>query len=171
MPRASIANRASALGALLLIAACGDDPRIARAAKAQREVAAVTQQLRSAPRTVSTGRWDEVQLTRRLVNAGLAPRADDSLPTHPRLPVTPVGLRVGKAHLLAWIFADSVARKKVSATMDTLTAIPKGQQNPFAEPPMFLVQNNLIAVLVGGSDRQRERVRLAIEAGLAAPRR
>lgn len=55
--------------------------------------------------------------------------------------------------------------------MDTLTAIPKGQPNAFAEPPMFLVQNNLIAILVGGSDRQRERVRLAIEAGLPAPMR
>jgi hypothetical protein len=36
---------------------------------------------------------------------------------------------------------------------------------------MFVTQNNLIAVLVGGSDRQRERVRLAIEAGLPAPSR
>jgi hypothetical protein len=36
---------------------------------------------------------------------------------------------------------------------------------------MFIVHNNLIAVLVGGSERQRERVRLTIEAGLPAPRR
>ena len=142
-----------------------------RAAKARHEVEAVAQQVRTAPRAPSTGRWDAAQLTQRLVNAGLAPRADDSLPSHPRLPVAPLGLRVGQAHLLAWIFADSIARLKISAAIDTLTAIPKGQPNPWAEPPMFVVHNNLIAVLVGGSDRQRERVRLTIEAGLPAPPR
>ncbi|MHB1068852.1 MAG: hypothetical protein ACYC1W_03190 [Gemmatimonadaceae bacterium] len=165
-------NRSLLLGAVLFLAACaGEDPRVARAAKARQEVESVAQQVRTAPHAPSTGRWDAAQLTQRLVNAGLAPRADDSLPSHPRLPVEPLGLRVGKAHLLAWIFADSTARLKTSAGIDTLTAIPKGQPNPWAEPPMFIVHNNLIAVLVGGSDRQRERVRLAIEAGLQAPRR
>ncbi|MBA4083066.1 MAG: hypothetical protein C0496_17650 [Erythrobacter sp.] len=165
-------NRWLAVGALLSLAACaGEDPRVMRAAKARREVEAVAQQVRAAPRAPSTGRWDAAQLTQRLVNAGLAPRADDSLPSHPDLPVAPLGLRVGKAHLLAWIFADSTARLKTSAGIDTLTAIPKGQPNPWAEPPMFIVHNNLIAVLVGGGDRQRERVRLAIEAGLRAPSR
>lgn len=165
-------SRSLVLGAILSLAACaGEDPRVVRAAKARREVEAVAQQMRTAPRAPSTGRWDAAQLTQRLVNAGLAPRADDSLPSHPKLPVAPLGLRVGKAHLLAWIFADSVARLKTSAAIDTLTAIPKGQANPWAEPPMFIVHNNLIAVLVGGSERQRERVRLTIEAGLPAPPR
>ncbi len=160
----------SASVALTLLACNSEDPRAVRAAKEKRDVDAVAQQVRTAPRAPATGRWDQEQLTQRLVNAGLAPRADDSLPSHPKFPVQPVGLRVGKAHLLAWIFADSTARKKVSATIDTLTAIPQGQPNPWAEPPMFVEHNNLIAVLVGGSDRQRERVRLAIEAGLPAPR-
>ena len=165
-------RRSLALGAILSLAACaGEDTRAVRAAKARHEVEAVAQQVRTAPRAPSTGRWDAAQLTQRLVNAGLAPRADDSLPSHPRLPVAPLGLRVGQAHLLAWIFADSIARLKISAAIDTLTAIPKGQPNPWAEPPMFVVHNNLIAVLVGGSDRQRERVRLTIEAGLPAPPR
>jgi hypothetical protein len=160
------------LPTLALLTACaGEDPKVVRAAKARREVEAVAQQVRAAPHVPSTGRWDEAQLTQRLVNAGLAPRPDDSLPSHPKLPVKPVALRVGKAHLLAWVFADSLARRTVSATIDTLSAIPKGQPNPWAEPPMFVVHNNLIAVLVGGSDRQRERVRLVIEAGLPAPRR
>lgn len=156
-------------GALLLVA-CGDDPRVAQHAKAQREVEAVQEQLRAAPPVVSTGRWDEAQLTQRLVNAGLAPHPDDSIPSHPKFPVPPIGYRVGKAHLMAWIFTDSTVRRKTSATIDTLTAIPKGQPNPWAEAPMFVVQNNLMAFVVGGSERQRERIRLAIEAGLSAPR-
>lgn len=154
----------------MLSMGCGEDPRVVRARKARQDVEAVATQVRTAPHVQATGRWTAAQLTERLVNAGLAPRADDSIPSHPTLPVTPIGLRVGKAHLVAWIFADSAARKTVSVTIDTLTAIPKGQPNPFAEPPMFVTQNNLIAVLVGGSDRQRERVRLAIEAGLPMPR-
>ncbi|MBI5601029.1 MAG: hypothetical protein HY944_05645 [Gemmatimonadetes bacterium] len=165
-------SRSLVVTVIVSLAACaGEDPRVVRAAKARREVEAVAQQVRAAPRAPSTGRWDAAQLTQRLVNAGLAPRADDSLPSHPKLPVAPLGLRVGKAHLLAWIFADSTARLKSSASIDTLTAIPKGQPNPWAEPPMFIVHNNLIAVLVGGSERQRERVRLTIEAGLPAPSR
>jgi len=153
------------------LACTSEDPRVVRAARERRAVEAVAQQARVAPPTRSTGRWNQAALTQRLLSAGLAPRADDSLPSHPTFPVPLLGLRVGKAHLLAWIFADSLARLKVSAKVDTLTVIPKGQANPWAEPPMFVVHNNLIAVLVGGSDRQRERVRLAIEAGLPAPRR
>ena len=169
MLQTGVVSRSLALGAILSLACAGEDPRVVRAAKARQEVEAVAQRMRTAPHAPSTGRWDAAQLTQRLVNAGLAPRADDSLPSHPKLPVAPLGLRVGKAHLLAWIFADSTARLKTSAVIDTLTAIPKGQPNPWAEPPMFVVHNNLIAVLVGGSDRQRERVRLTIEAGLPAP--
>jgi len=150
-------------------AACGEDPRVVQQAKARRDVEAVQEQVRAAPRVQSTGRWDAAQLIQRLVNAGLAPHPDDSVPTHPDFSVKPLGYRVGKAHLLAWIFADSAARRAASAGVDTLTAIPKGQPNPWAEPPMFIVQNNLMAVVVGGSDRQRERVRLAIEAGLSRP--
>jgi hypothetical protein len=157
---------------LLCLCACAcsaENPREAPAVRARSGVEAVAQQARRAPGTASTGRWDEPQLTQRLVNAGLAPRPDDSLPSHPDYKVKPVGYRVGRAHLLAWFFADSSARKSVSAFIDTLTAIPRGQATAWAEPPTFVMQNNLIAVLVGGSDRQRERVRLAIEAGLPAP--
>jgi hypothetical protein len=160
-----------ALLVCLVLAACSsEDPRAVRAAADRRGVDAIVQEVRAAPRTPSNGRWNQAELMQRLVNAGLAPRPDDSLPAHPTLPVPPLSFRVGKAHLLAWIFADSNARRIVSATIDTLTAIPKGQANPWAEPPMFVVHNNLIAAMVGGSDRQRERVRLAIEAGLAPPR-
>jgi hypothetical protein len=162
--------RRALLVCAVLPACTSEDPRAVRAAADRRGVDAIVQEVRTAPRAPSNGRWNQAELMQRLVNAGLAPRPDDSLPAHPTLPVPLLGYRVGKAHLLAWIFADSNARRVVSGTIDTLTAIPKGQANPWAEPPMFVVHNNLIAAMVGGSDRQRERVRLAIEAGLAPPR-
>jgi hypothetical protein len=163
--------RGPLLLALCVVACRTEDPRQGQAARARSGVEAVAQDVRTTPRAPSTGRWDQGQLTQRLVNAGLAPRADDSLPAYPNYSVPPIGLRLGKAHLLAWIFADSLARRVVSNTVDTLAAIPRGKANAWAEPPMFVVHNNLMAVMVGGSERQRERVRLAIEAGLAPPRR
>ena len=160
-------HRLPCLFLLLATVACSsEDPRAVRAARERRGVESVAQEVRTAPRAQGTGKWDQPTLRQRLINAGLAPRPDDSLPSYPDYRVKPVAYRLGRAHLLAWIFADSAARARVSATIDTLTAIPKGQASPWAEPPVFVTQNNLIAVIVGGSDRQRERIRLAIEAGL-----
>lgn len=156
---------------LFLFACRSEDPRQIQAARDRNVVDSVAQQLRDTPRAASTGRWDLPQLTKRLVDAGLAPRPDDSLPAHPDYRVKPAGFRVGGAHLLAWIFTDSLARRAASATIDTLTAFPRGESPAWVVPPMFVLQNNLIAVIVGGSERQRERIRLAIEAGLPAPQR
>ncbi len=159
------------LAALATLAACaGEDPKVVRAAADRRGVETVAQAVRTTPRDPATGRWNQATLTQRLINAGLAPRPDDSLPSHPDYGVTPVAYRLGRAHLLVWIYGDSIKRRAVSLGIDTLTAIPKGQPSPWAEPPMFVTQNNLIAVVVGGTDRQRERVRLTLEAGLAPPR-
>jgi hypothetical protein len=157
----------------LCAAAChSEDPRQAQAARDRGNVDAVARAARGASQLASTGRWGQSQLTQRLIDAGLAPRPDDSLPTHPDYKVKPVAYRLGGAHLLAWIYSDSMARRAVSATIDTLTAFPKAEASAaWAALPEFVVQNNLIAVILGGSDRQRERIRLAIEAGLAAPPR
>jgi hypothetical protein len=157
----------------LLLAGCTrEDPRQAQAARERGDVNAVARAARGAPQLASTGRWGQSQLTQRLVDAGLAPRPDDSLPPHPDYKVKPVAYRLGGAHLLAWIYGDSMARRAVSATIDTLTAFPKAEASAaWAALPEFVVQNNLLAVIVGGSDRQRERIRLALEAGLAAPPR
>ena len=161
--------RRSCFLCLWLVGCSREDPRTAQAARDRSRVDSVAQAVRTAPRVATTGRWDLPQLTERLVNAGLAPRPDDSLPSHPDYRVPPVAFRLGGAHLLVWIYRDSLARRAVSTSIDTLTAIPRGQATPFAEPPMFVLQNNLIAVIVGGSERQRERIRLAIEAGMSPP--
>ena len=154
----------------LCLVGCSEvDPRQAQAARDRRRVDSVAHSVRTAPRVASTGRWDLPQLTERLVNAGLAPRPDDSLPSHQDYKAAPVGFRLGSAHLLVWMYRDSLARRAVSATIDTLTAFPHGQASAWAEPPMFVLHNNLIAVIVGGTDRQRERIRLALEAGLPVP--
>ena len=165
---------ASCLVPCLLIAAAAcrsEDPRQAQASRERRGVDELAQAARHAPGVTSTGRWDEAQLTQRLVSAGLAPRPDDSIPAYPDFKTRPLTYRVGAAHLLAWIYADSLVRRSVSSGIDTLTAFPRGDSSAWDELPMFVAQNNLLAVTVGGSERQRERIRLALEAGLPAPPR
>ena len=155
---------------LCLVGCSAEDPRKTQAARERSGVDAVAQSARAAPPAAYSGRWDQPQLTQRLVNAGLAPRPDDSLPPHPDYRLKPVAYRLGAAHLLAWIYSDSLARRAVSASIDTLSAFPRGDASAWAEPPEFVLQNNLMAVIVGGTERQRERIRLTIEAGLPAPR-
>jgi hypothetical protein len=82
--------------------------------------------------------------------------------------VPPHGYRVGNATLHAFIYADSAARLRVTAALDSLTAAPRGTTSPYGLPRILIVNNNLAAVLVGGSERQQERVSLALTAGLPA---
>lgn len=77
--------------------------------------------------------------------------------------------RLGRAHVLAWIYTDSAARAKAGAAIDTTAAYAGDRANAWSAPPLFVVNNNVVAVVIGGTDRARERIRLAIEAGLPAP--
>ncbi len=155
--------------ATALLAAC-DSPatqHAKRQAVARAAVSAESTKASVAARAPNTGRWDDAHLVDRLVRSGLAPQ---SLPEYKpeRYWAAPVVVRyqVGQATLFAFIYPDSLARQKATATLDTTTLAPKGNASPFGIPRMLIVQNNLAAVLVGGSDRQQERVSLAIGAGL-----
>ena len=79
--------------------------------------------------------------------------------------------QVGSSTLDVYLYADSLARKAVIATLDTVMAAPPGRTDVYPPRHILIVQNNLAAVMVGGSDTQQERVRLALEAGLPAPPR
>ena len=79
--------------------------------------------------------------------------------------------QLGPSVLQVYLYEDSLARKAITSTLDTLTAAPSGKTGVYPLRHILVVQNNLAAVLVGGSDAQQERVRLALEAGLPAPSR
>jgi hypothetical protein len=114
-----------------------------------------------------TGKWDEENLTYRLIRAGVAPR---KLLDEPPGPDFMRGDRLlfiaGGGYVHAWIYRDSTARLSVSSTLDTATATPPGVNVPFDSPVTLVVQNNLIAVVTGGSYTNHERIKLALEAGL-----
>lgn len=118
----------------------------------------------------ATDRWDQPHLVDRLVRAGLAPQAIPEEKGEKYWGVPVLAYRVGAATLHAYIYADSAARLKVTSGLDSLSAAPKGAASPYALPRTLVLQNNLAAVLVGGSETQQERVALAIGAGVPLAR-
>jgi hypothetical protein len=136
---------------------------------ARTAVAAESAKAAAAAALPATSVWDEPHLVERLVQAGLAPQ---SLPAEKaeaywRAPVH--AYRVGTATLHAFIYPDSSTRRRVTEGLDSLSAAPKGTASPYPLPRLLILQNNLAAVLVGGTERQQERVSLAIAAGLPGP--
>ena len=171
--------RATALPFMLVVAvsvlaACTSqaEKKVREANVARGAIAAESATAASAATAASgpaNGRWDEVHLVERLVRSGLAPQAAPSEKDEAYWDSPLLAYRLGKATLYAHIYPDSIARRRITNGLDSLSAAPNGVASPYAMPHVFLVQNNLAAVLVGGSDRQQDRVSLALTAGLAGP--
>lgn len=156
--------------AALLLAGC--DPEAAR----QREVAAQRAALAVSESTAvrvaalpNTGLWSPEHVLERLLRAGVAPRRVEDPPAGPAwMRVRPVVFTVGRGELHAWIYPDSVARRAVTDSLDATTGAPTGRPAAFPVPMVFVVQNNLAAVITGGSETNQERIALALQAGLPA---
>jgi hypothetical protein len=162
---------AALLPVMAALAACASPAeKQARAEQAARTaIAAESSTAAVAASMPSTGKWDQPHLVERLVRAGLAPQAvhDEKGEAFWKVPV--LAYRVGPAILHVYLYADSLARRSVTSTLDTLMAAPPGVAGVYPLRHILIMQNNLAAVMVGGSDTQQERVRLALEAGLPAP--
>ena len=162
--------RAALLVVTVVAAACSSaDDKQAKAEHAARAaIAAESTTAAAAASMPSTGKWDEPHLVERLVRAGLAPQAlhDQKGEDYWKAPL--LAYQVGPSVLNVYLYADSVARKQVTSALDTVMAAPPGRAMVYPMRHILIVQNNLAAVMVGGTDTQQERVRLAIEAGLPA---
>jgi len=161
------------LGIGAFVAACGEAPApppppVADAAM----VAAIRAESARAVAVSSlpqSSQWDLARVSERLVRAGVNPRAVDTLPALPTfIGRAEVGrFRVGRGgDLIVLLFADSLARRAITETLDPESAAPPGLVSPWGESPLLIVSANLMAVFVGGSSSLRERVQLALEAGL-----
>ncbi len=155
----------------LTVAACGGEA--AREERAQAERAAIAKAETTATQVAAlpaTGLWSAEHVLERLVRAGVAPRPLEGAGAGPEwMRVTPVVFAAGGGEVWAWVYADSTARRAVTDGLDPSTGAPAGRVAPFAAPMAFLVQNNLAAVVTGGSETNQERVALALQAGLPAP--
>ena len=157
--------------ALLITAACGNAEE-----KAAAEQRAVRQSMAAAETTASqaavlprTGLWSEAHVMDRLLRAGVAPRAN----TEPSVKAewmgnAPIAILAGGGEVYVWIYRDSTARKAVTDLLDPNTATPKGRTQPFPPPMTFVTNNNLAAVIIGGTITNQDRISLALQAGLPA---
>jgi hypothetical protein len=156
--------------ALVMIGLAGctspDERRAQRASVERTAVSAESVKAAVARSLPATGLWDEPHLVERLVSAGLAPQAVTGARGEEYWRVPVLSYHVGSATLYAYVYADSVARRRVTDGLDTLTLAPKGLASPYPLPRIPIFNNNLAAVLVGGSERQQERVSNALLAGL-----
>ncbi len=161
--------RTSSVVALLLLAACSDPAaEKARAeAKARSAIDATSAQASTvAAAPVLAGLWDEPHVVERLVRAGLAPQALPQEKGERQFKTPGHVYQLGKLRLTVYIYQDSVARRAITASIDTASIGPKPVQGQEPVLHQLVIQNNLAAILIGGSERQQERVSLALSAGL-----
>lgn len=156
------------LAAGLVSCASPEERRTQRAAVERSAVSAESAKAAVARSLATTGKWDELQLVERLVSAGLAPqgvvdaKGEDFWRTSVR------SYRLGSATLHAYLYPDSLARRLVTDGLDSLAVAPRGVATSYPIPRLLITNNNLAAVLVGGSERHQERVANALMAGLSS---
>ncbi len=161
-------RRWSALLAVALATACSGEAKRAEEARTTRtEIARAESTATRVAALPATGIWTAEHVLERLVRAGVAPRAVENAPVGPAwMRVKPAVFAAGGGEVYAWIYKDSLARRAATDSLDPMTAAPAGKVPPFASPMVFLVQNNLAAVITGGSGTNQDRVALALQAGL-----
>ncbi|MCU0625307.1 MAG: hypothetical protein MUF21_02310 [Gemmatimonadaceae bacterium] len=123
---------AIALATSAILASCGDgarrnaDPADAGAGRATtRGVAATTAPVAARPTCLGTGHWEPCTIVDRLERAGLVPLGGDSI-RRPFLAVAGQTWRLHRGTLHVFRYADSSARVRDLATLDTLRATPRG---------------------------------------------
>ncbi len=151
----------------LATACTGADRASREQAMARTELARSETVAKVAATIPSTGLWTEAHLTERLVRAGVAPRPMPEAPAGLEwMRQRPLAFHAGGGMVLAWIYADSSARRAVTDSLDPSTAAPAGRTAPFEGSIVLVLQNNLAAVVTGGSGQNQERIALALQGGL-----
>ena len=162
----------SLLVAVLGAAACGKERAAAvdstRAAPASLPGSASTAQDPRRPACARTGHWIDCQVRERLVRSGLAPH-DTTRDELPALGPKPVVYRLGRGGLAVYLFADSAARARAAATLDTVKYV-RGSSGPTMLSQASVIENdNLLALLFSKNEQQIERVSDALTAGPPQP--
>jgi len=177
-PRRMASRAAPRVLALVVVAAaCGtadaparDTPRSAAASDA----ATATASSASAnadprkPACPKTGHWVDCQVRERLIRSGLVPR-DTSREALPALSARPAVYRLGRGALAVYLFADSMARRREAAKLDTVKYVRAPQPATMMSEATLIQNDNLLALLFSKNEQQIERVSDALMAGPPQP--
>ncbi len=160
--------RGAGVALLVVSAACADtkEQKIAKTIAAVRAESATAVSVATRPTSVL---WDVDRVSERLVRSGVAPRRMKPAPDVPKFFASAKetgGFLVGRdGELRVYVFADSVARRRVTDSLDAKTVSPPGT-HVWHDQAMLIVAQNMAAVLLRGNGTLQERVQLALEAGL-----
>lgn len=161
-------RRAVAVAALGLAGCKEAKPPVADTAATAATSAAVAPG--GAPTCARTGHWTDCQIRIRLEQSGLAPqKTDKPVGDLPKIDGTPILVTIGNAGLAAYLYADTMARHRAAASLDTLKFIPQSKPVGMRGEATVIQNDNLLALLYSKNDHQRERVSDAITAGPSQP--
>jgi hypothetical protein len=155
--------------ASLLACESPEERRTKVAAESRTRIAAESARASAAVTVPSTGTWNDAVLVKHLVDAGLAPQRRDSVRGQDWMGAPVLAYRLGAATVDVYLYRDSLARRAVVARLDPLAFAPRGQPSPWGTPRDVVENGNLVAIVVGGTDRQRDRIATALAAGPGAP--
>ncbi len=165
-----LALLAAGTAGLGVLACESPEARRAREAAASRvRISAESARASAVAAVPSSGVWTDAQLVKRLVDAGLAPQRRDSVRGEQWMGVPVHAFQLGVARLDAYVYHDSTARLAIANRLDPVTLAPPGRESPWGVPRLMVQNGNLLAIVVGGTDRQRDRIALALAAGVGAP--
>ena len=119
------------------------------------------------------GLWTSCAVEDRLVRAGLVVKTKDEPARYPFFAVTGTtyGVGAGEDEVRVFLYSSEVARRADSDKLDSAAVSPKGERLGYKVPPLLVTSNNLTAVVFTLNERARERIALALSAGLSQPRR
>lgn len=87
----------------------------------------------------------------------------------PELEVKPATLMIGSANAAMYFFADTIARRRAAASLDTLKFIPQTKPLGIRQEATVIQSDNAMLLLFSRNEHQRERVSDAITAGPPQP--
>ncbi len=165
MPRS-----ARALLIVLAVAGCGRERAPAQDSAGAAAIASSPTTARAAaPECARTGHWVPCAVQKRLEQSGLAPLKADKIDALPKVGPAPLLYRVGNAELAVFIFADTLARHRAAAALDTAAFIAPSRDLSMHNETTAIQNDNLLALLYSRNEHQRERVADAITAGPPQP--
>ncbi len=116
------------------------------------------------------GKWHPCSLERRLYMAGLRMVPSDSVLRIPGIDREAHAWLAGRQSLRAVFFANEAEAEAAMAGLDSARAAPRGDVTvAWPDRPTLIRTANVVALLLGGSDRQVERVSNALLGGPPQP--
>ncbi len=117
-----------------------------------------------------TGDWQLCSVEDRLTRAGFVIEKLEESPSYAFFSVPGTAFRVGAGsdRVEVFIYASAAARQADTEKMDSAAVSPKGERVNYPVPALLITSRNLAAIAFTYNERQKERIDLALSAGLPA---